>query len=69
MFILGTVILILYIIITFPQRRFILSPELDFLSGSLVILTAWLLVLIVKARVNSKKARSLVLLLKFYEFF
>jgi hypothetical protein len=65
MFILGTVILILYIIITFPQRRFILSPELDFSSGSLVILTAWLLVLIVKARVNSKKARSLVLLLKF----
>jgi hypothetical protein len=37
----------------FPQGRLIFSPDLDFLRGALVILTAWLLVFMVKAILNS----------------
>ncbi len=38
--------------------RLIFSPDLDFLSGSLVILTAWLLIFKTKAGVNNKIKQS-----------
>jgi NADH:ubiquinone oxidoreductase subunit 4 (subunit M) len=63
-FSLRAVLVILYIIAGFPQGRFIFSPDLDFLRGALVILTAWLLVFMVKARVNNKIKQSLILLFK-----
>lgn len=63
-FSLRAVLVILYIIAGFPQGRLIFSPDLDFLRGALVILTAWLLVFMVKARVNNKIKQSLILLFK-----
>jgi hypothetical protein len=39
-FSLRAVLVILYIIAGFPQGRLIFSPDLDFLRGALVILTA-----------------------------
>jgi NADH:ubiquinone oxidoreductase subunit 4 (subunit M) len=62
MFSLRAVLVVLYIIAVFPQRRLIFSPDLDFLSGALVILTAWLLVFMIKARAKIK--HSLILLFK-----